>query len=172
MSEDVVQKPKKCCSKLWLVLLAIIIAVGAYWFWYAAPFKVKDPSDPRFKKESFRFIDYKSRKDLDAALDLLIPVGATKTEVEKLIVDIGGAESEGVSKYSKGFYLYRYRPWNLFLYELWHLTNCADYIVNVCYEGDNLKLLVSTVPCMDIGIGNFLDKNTLVVCDGKDQDVK
>lgn len=89
MSEDTVHKPKKCCSKLWLVLLAIIIAVGAYWFWYAAPFKVKDPSDPRFNPDKFAFRDYGTQIEMISAFQVLFPIGTDKSVVDHVLLEAG-----------------------------------------------------------------------------------
>jgi|GEM_PF-3200295 len=89
MSEDATQKLKKCYFKLWLVLLAIVIAVGAYWFWYEAPFKVKDPSDPRFNPDRFSFRDYKTQSEMKRAFSSLFPVGSSKSYVDSVLLGAG-----------------------------------------------------------------------------------
>lgn len=109
MSEDATQKLKKCYSKLWLVLLAIVIAVGAYWFWYEAPFKVKDPSDPRFNPDKFAYRDYYDEGEMriSEAYKILFPRGTPKAFVDRVLVQAGGAS---VSCFDKPKLCYYRRP--------------------------------------------------------------
>ena len=58
------------------------------------PFKVTDPSDPKFNPDKFKFEDYPGIPLMTDALKKLFPVGTPKEFVEKILVDVGGARLE------------------------------------------------------------------------------
>tara|TARA_R110002124_G_scaffold64985_2_gene177941 strand:+ start:758921 stop:759412 length:492 start_codon:yes stop_codon:yes gene_type:complete len=144
-------------KKLCMVIIAIALTVGACLFWHAAPFKIKDPSDPQFNPSKFRFIDYKEVKPLESALNTLFATGTTKAEIDKVLLNTAGASPQGVSRYSNGFYIYRYRPWSLYLYELRHLANCGDYVVRVCYKDKKMQSFRASTPCVTYIEPNILN---------------
>jgi len=152
------------------VLFAFIFftAVGAsaLWFWYEAPLKAKDPAQAGFELNKFRFIDYPSYKQREKVLNTILPAGTSKEDVDKLLVEIAGATSHGVNKYSKGFSRYSYRPWTLEVRELMLLANCPDYIVYVCYSNDTVKFLKAAGPCFGGLLGNLLNPDSNLVCSG------
>ncbi|MCB1558099.1 MAG: hypothetical protein KDJ50_04175 [Alphaproteobacteria bacterium] len=60
------------------------------------PFKVTDPSDPKFNPDKFKFEDYPGIPLMTDALKKLFPVGTPKEFVEKILVDVGGARLENI----------------------------------------------------------------------------
>lgn len=77
--------------KIKLTLLAIILGLSSFWFWYEAPLKVKDPTDPRFNPDKFAFRDYEQRDDLRYAFRELFPLGTPKSFVDRVLVEAGQA---------------------------------------------------------------------------------
>ncbi len=71
--------------------IVMILAASAYWLWYAAPFKVKDPSDPKFNPDKFAFRDYNSKDELTNVFRVLFPLGTGKEKVDKILVKSGRA---------------------------------------------------------------------------------
>lgn len=71
--------------------LAVLIAVAGFLVWiYGNPFKITNPADPRFNPSSFNFADY-SQAELQDAFRVLFPVGTSKTFVDAILVQAGGA---------------------------------------------------------------------------------
>ena len=73
------------------ILIGIVIFLSA-----CNPFKVTDPSDPRFDPTRFNFNDYRSNNELLKALKILLPIGTSKKEAETLLVDIAGVKHPNV----------------------------------------------------------------------------
>lgn len=79
---------------LWSLTLVMILAASAYWLWYAAPFKVKDPSDPKFNPDKFAFRDYYDEGEISIreAYRRLFPIGVSKEFVSRVLVNAGGTK--------------------------------------------------------------------------------
>lgn len=56
------------------------------------PFKVTDPSDPKFNPDKFSFNDYKTHEELRDAFRKLFPVGTDREFIERVLVNAGGAK--------------------------------------------------------------------------------
>lgn len=54
--------------------------------------KVTDPRDPRFDPMQFDFNDYQSHEQMADVLRLILSPGMTRAEVEKYLVEVGGAD--------------------------------------------------------------------------------
>lgn len=70
------------------------------------PFKVTNPSNPRFEAANFKFEDYSISSELAAALRKIIPINSSKNEVDAILVEHLGAVV--VSSSEKNKYAYRY----------------------------------------------------------------
>lgn len=87
--------------------LFLLLAVAA--FVIVNPFKVTDPSDPRFDPDKFKFSNYSYDDDsLRDAFQKLFPIGTPKDFVDRVLVDAGGATG-GQGRTLKELYSY-YEP--------------------------------------------------------------
>ncbi len=95
-----------------LLILAAIIWYGV--FAYPLPWKVTDPTDPRFNPQNFRFTDYENSRELGEALRAIFPLG-TEKEIVDLALGKAGASvpNKGYTKPNVAnnytFFLYNYR---------------------------------------------------------------
>lgn len=84
------------------------------------PFKVTDPSDPRFDPMKFEFEDYNEPKKIGDTLRRMFPQGTDIKEIEKVFLNIEGVKKferelviENVKKRNdnyKASYVYIYTP--------------------------------------------------------------
>lgn len=74
-----------------LIICATLIAALAAYLFIAEPFKITDPSDPRFNPDKFKFSDYKSRDDLIHVYRTTFPVGTSKAFVDRVLIKSGKA---------------------------------------------------------------------------------
>jgi hypothetical protein len=71
---------------LQLVTFVIALVISAiYLFFDSPPWKTIDPTDSRFKAESFEFRDYPLSEDLDMTLRIMFPIGTSKEFVDKIL---------------------------------------------------------------------------------------
>ena len=90
------------------VLLICVMLLGLILSWlypaYIAPkFAVKDPNDPRFRVENFRFYNYPasvSDPDYQSAVRRMFPMGTARQDVEKILVKAAGAEVQVENEYN------------------------------------------------------------------------
>jgi hypothetical protein len=68
-----------------LTALLVVVFLGGFMA-FGNPFKVTDPSDPRFNPDKFSFSDYKSREELADAFRVLFPVGTPKEFVDRVLI--------------------------------------------------------------------------------------
>lgn len=74
-------------------LLGLLVIVVSYVV-ATAPFKVTDPSDPRFDPMKFNFRDYRGEGlTVSDVFPVLFPPGTPKDLVDKILVEAGGATS-------------------------------------------------------------------------------
>lgn len=85
---------RKFSKKTWLLLFLILVA--GYALLITKPFKVIEPTDPRFKVENFRFEDYPGIPPLTDALRTLLPVGTSRETVEKMLIQAGDAKLDHI----------------------------------------------------------------------------
>lgn len=102
----------KKLAKKQIIILAILIAVIGIVMSIANPFKVTDPSDPRFNPDKFRFSDYSYDDDsLRDAFRKLFPIGTPKEYVDRVLVDAGNARMSQDPTYDE-LYLYYEPKWH------------------------------------------------------------
>ncbi|MBP7722391.1 MAG: hypothetical protein KA155_07615 [Alphaproteobacteria bacterium] len=70
------------------------------------PFKITDPSNPRFKPENFSFKDYGNRESYIQAFKILFPIGTKKEFVESVLVEAGGAKTQNDKTSHTMIYMY------------------------------------------------------------------
>jgi len=81
------------------------------------PWKVTDPSDPKFDPMKFEYTDYHSNSEFRTALKIMFPLGTEKSYIDKILVEVGGGT---VRKYNykheslKDKITYRYGYNNIF----------------------------------------------------------
>jgi hypothetical protein len=81
---------------------AATLCVLAALIWYVVldfppPWKITDPSDPRFDVTKFEFDDYTSDIALSKALRILFPIGTDKSDVDRVLGDMGRAKISKVT---------------------------------------------------------------------------
>lgn len=101
---------------------ATTIAVAAALLWYGVfafplPWKVTDPTDPRFDKQNFTVTDYGSQDEFDDALEAMFPIG-TKREAVDAAMEKAGAR---IKPYKPA--KHETSPPNLYYYEFWNLRS-------------------------------------------------
>jgi hypothetical protein len=100
----------------------ILIIAGALFIY--RPFKVTDPSDPRFNPDSFSFSDYASGDELDDAFRQIFPIGTPKSFVDQVLVDAGNARQSKDKTYK--FLVYYWEPWRFHLHKPPHYNFTFD----------------------------------------------
>lgn len=100
------------------------------------PFKVTDPSDPRFDPMKFRFEDY-DRTGLHRALSKLLPVGTPESKVDSLLLNGANATKVDSSVYHANTYTYSKHITGAWFRELITLHPYAGYAVIVEYDHNN-----------------------------------
>lgn len=70
-----------------LILMPFLFSLTAC----SNPFKVTDPTDPRFDPDKFSFRDYNGRHETIDAFRKLFPPGTPKGFVDRVLVEAGGA---------------------------------------------------------------------------------
>ena len=75
-----------------------ILLAGMVMLTACNPFKVTDPSDPRFDVTKFSFEDYRIEKDLHDALGAVFPSGTNRKVIEDILIDNAGL----LSGYTEG----------------------------------------------------------------------
>jgi hypothetical protein len=88
------------------VAVACALLLGGFMV-LANPFKVTDPSDPRFDPMQFRFEDYSDEKKFQEVLDILFPQGTKRSRVEEILIDHAGLQA-GYSEGNSGHYFVSY----------------------------------------------------------------
>jgi hypothetical protein len=98
-------------SKIRWGFYALILTAMFTYNWYEAPFKVKDPAEPGFNPDKFRFRDYYQNDNISLyeAYRKLFPPGTPKEFVDRVLVDAGGAKGRKLP--DANIWLYR-RPAN------------------------------------------------------------
>lgn len=100
-----------------LLILAAIIWYGV--FAYPLPWKVIDPTDPRFDPQSFRFTDYDTGRELGEALRAMFPVGTSKEQIDALLsrsgVHIRPYTPAKREKTPPNLYYYSYSNWRSYI---------------------------------------------------------
>ena len=88
----VLEQEEKRKSKRWL-FVAMTVALLGFGCAYAVtdgflrnPFKVTDPTSPKFDVSELRLVDYKDEQSLNAALESLLIKGMSKADVDALLV--------------------------------------------------------------------------------------
>jgi len=71
---------------------------------YPVPWKVIDPTDPRFDPLAFRFSDYDSGFQSGQVYACLFPKGTDKSYVDRILVDIGNAITQKNMVKNKDYY--------------------------------------------------------------------
>jgi hypothetical protein len=94
------------------------------------PFKVTDPSDPKFNPDKFRFEDYPGIPQMTEALKKLFPVGTPKEFVERVLVKAGGAEAKDNPEADKSSTRIQY------YYESWYQFKGGSAI-NVSFDSNS-----------------------------------
>ncbi len=97
-----------------IIVVCFTLSCWGYVWLRGIPFKVTDPSDPRFDPKRFCFCDYTTGTYLGEALATLFPVGTPQMEVQKVLVRAGKAE-EWQDKNHASLVSYR-EPWRLHIY--------------------------------------------------------
>lgn len=80
---------KKPITYIGLIGIALLLCV------VAIVLKVTDPSDPKFDPYQFKFTDY-PRSELASILDKLIKPGQDRADVERILMNSGGANMNEV----------------------------------------------------------------------------
>ncbi len=83
-------------NKLYAFLGVGIILCLVGWIAIMHPFKVVDPTDPRFDPVKFSFSDYKTKEELRSAFLKLFPLGTDSSFVDNVLIEVGGAKA-GIS---------------------------------------------------------------------------
>jgi hypothetical protein len=107
--------PYSFLSGITFTLLSISAFVWYGLFAFPLPWKVTDPTDPRFDPGKFRFTDYSDGTKLDAALETMFPVGTSKEIVDAALSKAGArvtAHKPANNEPIRG---------NLFYYSYWNL---------------------------------------------------
>ncbi len=87
------------------IISTLLVLIAIIWygvFAYPLPWKVIDPTDPRFDPMEFRFTDYESGVKEAAFYSCLFPAGTEKTYIDKILVDAGKARVK--ARKSKDYY--------------------------------------------------------------------
>lgn len=63
------------------IVMAMVLGL-----WGCNPFKVTDPSDPRFDPTKFSFEDYKTEEEFQEALIKLFPIGTSRSKVDEILL--------------------------------------------------------------------------------------
>ena len=71
------------------------------------PFKVTDPNDARFDPDQFSFYDYDNYTERRAALKKVFPVGTSKEDVDKILLEQDGANFGSTNSRQVISYLYK-----------------------------------------------------------------
>ena len=128
-------------------MLLILVVVGLMG-WVAStgynPLKIVDPSDQRFDPSKFQFEDYLTdREMLHAALEVLLPVGLSKQEVERRFVEKAGGE---VRLLSDEQYMIRHPATALI--PLWHSCPAKrSWAIRIFYKDGSLQQFELRGPC-------------------------
>lgn len=86
-----------------LVIATILVAPN--------PFKITDPTDPRFDPNRFQFRDYSNREAYQRALAVIFPIGMPREQAEKRMLNAGSALGETLIKGDHRRVFYMYRPY-------------------------------------------------------------
>ena len=99
------------------------------------PWKITDPTHPRFNSENFLFTDYNNSTDLGAAVRAMFPVGTDKSVIDAAMKRAGVR----IDKYTPGrteigdknLYYYRQRNWRSVVLEFLTMTPVNEFSWNV-----------------------------------------
>ncbi len=135
---------KKNPRKAILLYLLLLWALNILW-WHIKP---KHPGDLFFRPESFRIENYhfgdqgKGDAELAGVLRELLPVGSSRADVEKILIDYAGLEPGSVRKTENGTserYNYRYSVIKDTLITLATLMNPRFWIIVEYDQTDKLR---------------------------------
>lgn len=128
------------------VTLCVLAALIWYVFLdFPLPWKITDPSDPRFDPMKFEFTDYVGDDELQRVLDIMFSIGTEKSEVENFLMKIGkakGIKYQGPDKFieqSDERYYYTYRHLRGVIFEIIFMVpeNEFTWKISVVYDHNN-----------------------------------
>jgi hypothetical protein len=122
-----------------LVFQAVILSI-LFYFYQPYPFKVTDPTDPRFNPDRFRFSDY-GPGELKPAFRILFPIGTSKEFVERVLIKATGSTCGHNPKYTN---LWTCRePWSFRHWDIQPVFTIvydeqSEYLLNITFSGNSL----------------------------------
>lgn len=120
---------------------------------YPVPWKVIDPTDPRFDPLEFRFSDYDSPSYLSEVQPCLFPAGTPKSYVDHILVEIGGASvkkdelPQSHEYYHPNMYTYTYSNLRDRLRHFLFSLMSDDGYMEVRYDSENKVEPYNTTQC-------------------------
>lgn len=134
---------------LFLCLLYSLVVYGL--FEYPLPWKVVDPTDPRFNVSNLHFTDYKDRTELGAAMRELFPPGTSKAIVDDTLAkaDVTSVKVSAGPKGPQNVYHYSYRNLRSLVLEIISLRPAGDSSWKIGVQYDENDTVVQIV-----GIGS------------------
>jgi hypothetical protein len=144
--------------KLWFVAISCCLLLAA-----CSPFKVTDPSDPRFDPMKFDFNDYRNHKEMAEVLRVLFPVGTPMERVDEILVGVGGGRKWEREEIHGGFSVRK-------MIDMESLNKASTKIVSYSHDGKNPKFLwqIFTFYDENLQIIQFIIGNEIVFLDGKE----
>lgn len=133
-----------------LLFLAAFIWYGV--LAYPVPWKVIDPTDPRFDPLEFRFSDYSPSYLLEVQ-PCLFPAGTPKSYVDHILVEIGGAsvKKDDLRKhpeyYHPNMYKYTYSRFRDRLRHAYFSMLSDKLYIRVRYDSENKVEPYNTTQC-------------------------
>ncbi len=135
----------------------VTLCVLAALIWYVVldfplPWKITNPSDPRFDPMKFEFTDY-GPNEIRNILPVMFPVGTNKSEVDKVFKEIKFIRAGKVAPYKHNEekrnneeYYYEYRPLRSFVLERFAFVPEGEFTYKVYFsydfEGNLLRIHV------------------------------
>ena len=109
------------------------------------PFKVSDPSDPRFDPMQFKFSDYRGTGQLPDVLRTIFPPGTKKEFVDKVLVNSGRAKiNQASGKLAEGYQNY----WVYIMPKRWKNIKAPNAIF-ITYDKNN-NIVAATMTGMEL----------------------
>jgi hypothetical protein len=145
---------------LYVAAVAIVYSSSGHW---ASHLKVTNPAEPGFNVNQFRIEDY-SGHQLTLALQALLPAGTPRDNAEHLLIDIAGAQFDGVltlagtyttqSRFTpdgvkREYYRYRYTTWYSPITSVFALYSCRGWTIEIHYDDrNNVNTVRGSGPCI------------------------
>lgn len=130
----------------WLIIVPVILGI-LYVTWFGVlgwprPFKTTDVTSPHFDPHQFRIEDYLYRRTLSKNLPLILKVGMTEEEVDKILVHSAQAKKKGRTN-APTVIAYCRIPDFAWMRALWYMSDVQGYHVYVELDDDGKLTKIS-----------------------------